>query len=128
MAKRWGLKTEIVVALIAGAVSLATAGFTAYASNKSNDNASKIAILQQQEDRRQKAEQRQKDSLYYTEPLTRSAYQLQSRLFNILQQNSSEFISYTVTTELSRTLSTIQLLLQHNIYVGRKLFIAPHNS
>jgi hypothetical protein len=80
------MKTEILVALVAGVFSLIAAGFAVFTSIKSDKIRSAIAELQIKEKQREEAEQRQKETAYYSEPLARSAYELNNRLHNILHQ------------------------------------------
>lgn len=49
-----------------------------------------IAELQIKEKQREDAEQHQKEMVYYSAPLARSAYALKNRLYNILHQNLIE--------------------------------------
>jgi hypothetical protein len=82
---------ELTVALIAGAVALASAVGTIWSSIRnaehSNANAKAIEQLKIDNDRLKAAAQRQKEISAFSEPLARSAYDLQSRLYNILMQN-----------------------------------------
>ena len=80
------MKTELSVALIAGAISLLTAGGTLWSSFQANVNAADIEKLKIEKERRSAAEQRERETSRYKEPLLRSAYDLQSRLYNILKQ------------------------------------------
>jgi hypothetical protein len=78
------VNTELTVALIAGAVALASAAGTVWSSirnaERSNANAKAIEQLKI-------AAERQKEISAFSEPLARSAYDLQSRFYNILRQN-----------------------------------------
>ena len=77
------MKTALVVALIAGAVSLISAVGTVYSSMsiaaKTDENAKRIRELDLKV-------AREKELSTYSEPLIRSAYDLQSRLYNIINQ------------------------------------------
>lgn len=66
------MKIELIVALVSGAVALATAAGT-IVSNTRNTKA--IELLK-----------REREVFNFREPLARSAYDLQSRLYNILKQ------------------------------------------
>jgi hypothetical protein len=78
------VNTELTVALIAGAVALASAAGTVWSSirnaERSNANAKAIEQLKI-------AAETQKEISAFSEPLARSAYDLQSRFYNILRQN-----------------------------------------
>ena len=76
------MTTEVVVALIAGAVALASATGTIW-------NARAIKQLELNNEQRKASEQREREVSKYREPLIRAANHLQSRLFNILRK---EFI------------------------------------
>jgi hypothetical protein len=84
------MRVELVVALIAGVVALASAGGTVWSSmrnaERSNANANAIEQLRFENERLKVAAQRQKEISSFREPLARSAYDLQSRLYNILRQ------------------------------------------
>jgi hypothetical protein len=84
------MKVELVVALIAGVVALASAAGTIWSSIRnaehSNANAKAIEQLKFENERLKAAAQRQKEISGFSEPLARSAYDLQSRLYNILRQ------------------------------------------
>lgn len=78
------MKTELIVALTSGAVALLVGGIslsgTLQVSQRTTE-LEKFKIEQQQRYESQKEEAR------YKEPLLRAAYDLQSRLYNILKQN-----------------------------------------
>jgi hypothetical protein len=84
------MKVELVVALIAGSVALLSAGGTILSSiwnaRASNANAKAIEQLKIDNDRLKAAAQRQREISNFSEPLARAAYDLQSRLYNILKQ------------------------------------------
>lgn len=80
------MKTELSVALIAGAISLLTAGGTLWSSFRANANAAAIEQLKIENEKRSEAEQRERETSRFREPLLRSAYDLQSRLYNISKQ------------------------------------------
>jgi hypothetical protein len=85
------MKVELVVAIIAGVVALVSAAGTILSSiwNAKNSNANARAIEKLKIDNEQlkAAAQRQREISKFSEPLARAAYDLQSRLYNILKQN-----------------------------------------
>jgi hypothetical protein len=81
------MKTELIVALIAGAVALASAGGTVWSSQRTNSNELAIKRLEIDNEASKAAAQRQNEMSRFSEPLARSAYDLQSRLYNILRQD-----------------------------------------
>jgi len=78
------METAIWVALISAAVALASAIFTLWGQVKLKRLSSEIDNLQQLERERRDAA---KVARRYHEPLARSAYDLQSRLYNMLAKN-----------------------------------------
>jgi len=70
------MKVELVVALIAGVVALLSAGGTIWSAR--------------QIERLKSVEQRRREISRYSEPLARAAYDLQSRIFNILNKGLIE--------------------------------------
>jgi hypothetical protein len=84
----WGraMKTELVIALIAAAVSLIAAGATFVSSRQSGENAKAIAQLQIDNDKLKAAAQREQEMSKLREPLARAAFDLQSRIYNIMRQ------------------------------------------
>ena len=78
------MKTELVVALIAGAFSMISVIGTIWSSiwnaNRSDKNARAIEQLNV-------ASRREQEMSKFREPLARSAYDLQSRLYNILRRD-----------------------------------------
>lgn len=99
------MKVELAVALIAGGVALASAAGTIWSSvwNAKHSDANARAIeelkganekaieqLKIDNERLKAAAERQKEMSNFSEPLARSAYDLQSRLYNILKQNLIE--------------------------------------
>lgn len=85
------MKVELVVAVIAGAVALVSAAGTILSSiwnaRNSNKNAKDIEQLKIDNERFKAAAERQREISNFSEPLARAAYDLQSRLYNILKQN-----------------------------------------
>src|SRR5271166_6422129 len=89
---RWrSMRVELIVALIAGAVALVSAAGTVWSSIRnagySAANARAIELLKIDNERLKAADQRRMEISTFSEPLARSAYDLQSRLYNILKQN-----------------------------------------
>jgi len=95
------MRVELAVALIAGVFSLGAAGLSVWSAHRADANARDIAQLQgenakaikqmQIDDEQLKAATlHQKEISKFSEPLARSAYDLQSRLYNILKQNFIE--------------------------------------
>lgn len=78
------MSIELVIALIAAAVSLASAVFALWGQTRTTRLEAELESLRLAEQRRFEAEQ---TAARYREPLARAAYDLQSRLYNILQQN-----------------------------------------
>ena len=85
------MKTELVVAIIAGVVALGSAAGTIWSSitnaRHADANAKAIEELKIENERMKIAAQREKEISNFREPLARAAYDLQSRLYNILKQN-----------------------------------------
>lgn len=77
------MNTELKVALIAGAVAIASAGIAIWGQFKSAHLAAELNRLQVEEQDRIESE---KTLARYREPLARAAYDLQSRIYNILEQ------------------------------------------
>lgn len=80
------MKTELIVALIAGAFSSASAGTAFVSSWQISANSRAIELLKIENAKAQTAVQRQREMSKFSEPLARSAYDLQSRIYNILEQ------------------------------------------
>ncbi len=85
------MKVEVIVALIAGAVALASAAMAWRNSTHSDKNTRAIAQLQIDNEKVRANAQLRKEISSYSEPLARAAYELQSRLYNILDQDFLEF-------------------------------------
>jgi hypothetical protein len=79
------MKTELLVALIAGAVALASAGISMWNGWHSDANAKAIAALKIDFEKSEAVAKRQREISKFSEPLARSAYDLQSRFYNILK-------------------------------------------
>src|SRR5713226_932481 len=78
------VRTELVVALISAGVALASAGLSVWGQMRSTRLAAEFQRLRLAEQRRIESE---KAAARYREPLARAAYDLQSRFYNILEQN-----------------------------------------
>jgi hypothetical protein len=78
------MRTELIVAIISAAVALASAAFTLWGQVRTTRLAAELESLRLAEQRRFEAE---RTAARYREPLARAAYDLQSRLYNILRQN-----------------------------------------
>lgn len=78
------MKTELIVALIAGGVSLSACALSIWGQLRSEQLSAKLQALTAAEQRRVDSD---KAVARYREPLARAAYDLQSRLYNILEQN-----------------------------------------
>lgn len=88
------MKAELTVAIIAGAIALISAGGTVWSSVRnaehSDANAQAIEQLKISNDRLNAADQKRKATSNFSEPLARSAYDLQSRLYNIIRQGFAD--------------------------------------
>jgi hypothetical protein len=78
------MKTELIVALIAGGVSLSAGALSVWGQHRSARLSASLQALTAAEQRRVDSE---KALARYREPLARAAYDLQSRLYNILEQD-----------------------------------------
>lgn len=85
------METSLIVALIAGGVALVSAAGNVWTSirtaERSSANARLLDELKSERERAHDAAQRQREISKYSEPLARAAYDLQSRLYNILRLN-----------------------------------------
>lgn len=85
------METSLVVALVAGIVALASGAGNIWSSvrntERNNQNAQRIEALRVENENRKNADARRREVSKYSEPLARAAYDLQSRIFNILKQN-----------------------------------------
>jgi hypothetical protein len=81
------MKTELIVALIAGAVALVSAGFTYSSTRRTDLNARAIKQLEIDNEKSKATAQRQYEISRFSEPLARSAYDLQSRIYNIIKHD-----------------------------------------
>jgi hypothetical protein len=84
------MRIELTVALIAGAVALASAGGTIWSSIRNAEHTRAIEQLKIDNEKSKEAASRQREISDLSEPLARSAYDLQSRLYNILKQGLVE--------------------------------------
>ncbi len=84
------MKIELWVAIVTGLVALTTAAGTILSSIRISDrsakNAKDIEQLKIENERTKVADEQQKEMSNYIEPLARSCYDLQSRLYNILKR------------------------------------------
>jgi hypothetical protein len=78
------VRTELLVALVSGAVALSSAALAIWGQFRSARIAAEIEQLRFAEQRRVESE---KAISRYREPLARAAYDLQSRLYNILEHS-----------------------------------------
>lgn len=78
------VQTELLVALLSGAIALGSAALAIYGQFNSTRLANKLENLRLAEQRRLDSE---KVVARYREPLARAAYDFQSRLYNILKQD-----------------------------------------
>lgn len=78
------MRTELIIALISAAVALTSAGIALWGQTRTTRLAAELESLRLAEQRRFEAE---RTVARYREPLARAAYDLQSRLYNILQQH-----------------------------------------
>lgn len=113
------MKTEIAVALIAGAVSLASAGVAFVSSWQTSVNSRAIEQLKIENNKAEVAAQRQREVSKFSEPLARSAYDLQSRIYNIIKRDFM-VVYLTKGKERQRTYAvnnTVYVLAQYFCYV-----------
>lgn len=91
---RWNMRPElivaVIVAVIAAVAAVSAAVITYRGSIKTSENTKAIAQLESEDGRRKEEAQRRKEISNFSEPLARSAYDLQSRIFNILKQGLIE--------------------------------------
>ena len=84
------MEVQLTVALVAAAVASLSAGGTIVTSvwnaSRTNSNARAIKSLEFENENRKAAETRQREISALSEPLSRAAYDLQSKLFNILRR------------------------------------------
>ena len=81
------MDTKLWAAVIAAGVALLSAAGTIWSSLRASANTTAIEKLKLENQRMQEAATRQKEISRFSEPLARSAYDLQSRIYNILKQN-----------------------------------------
>lgn len=81
---------ELIAPIIAGAVSLAAAGASIWSSQRSlakaRDNARDLEQAKFDIEKIKQVAQKQDRIASYSEPLAQAAYDLQSRVFNILEK------------------------------------------
>lgn len=78
------MRMELIIAVISGAVALFSAGIALWGQTRTTRLAAELETLRLADQRRFEAE---RTAARYREPLGRAAYDLQSRLYNILRQN-----------------------------------------
>lgn len=102
------MKVELLVALISGVVALVSAGGTILSSIK-------IEKLKTDNEKRKDVDQKNKEMSGFSEPFARSAYHLQSRLYNIVRQNFIDvFLTHGSDRERSyATNNTVFLIAQY---------------
>jgi hypothetical protein len=109
------MEIQLIVAIIAGAVALLSAAGTVATSvwNASRTNANALAIrkLEFENEHRKVAEVMRRETAALTEPLARSANDLQSRLFNILRGGALNFISHGNERERSYMIDNTAFLI-----------------
>lgn len=85
------MEVQLMVAIVAGAVALTTAAGTIWGTIRNAErtarNARDIEEIKAASAIQQAAEARQGEISRYSEPLARAAYDLQSRIYNLLRQN-----------------------------------------
>ena len=111
------MRTELVIALISAVVALASAGLTLWGQARTTRLEAELQSLSLAEQRRFEAE---RTTARYREPLARAAYDLQSRLYNILQQNLL-VVYYEGGDERERTWWTIPPFWWPSTSRGRRL-------
>lgn len=88
------METAVVVALVAATASVVVALFSSWvsftSSSQSNRNQREIELLKIDADKAKAAAQRAKEISAYSEPLARADYDLQSRIYNIVQNRFAE--------------------------------------
>lgn len=88
------MNVELLVALIAGAIALATACMSVvsaiYTSRRTSENELALEKVKQDFETARRTEDQQRQVSTVSEPLARSAYDLQSRLYNILKQGFAQ--------------------------------------
>ena len=85
------METALIVAFVAGGIAAASALGNIWSSlrntERNNQNARRIEALRLEHENRKNADAKRREVSKYSEPLARAAYDLQSRMFNILKQN-----------------------------------------
>jgi hypothetical protein len=91
------VEAQLTVAIIAGAVALLSAagtiGTSVWNASRTNSNARAIKGLELENERRKEANIRESEISVLREPLARAAYDLQSRLYNMLKRGVLTFIA-----------------------------------
>ena len=81
------MEVPVIAAIIAGLVSLVSAAGTLWSSARTNANANAIKLLEIESDRQNPLLSAKSEISNFSEPLPRSAYDLQSRLYNSMRRN-----------------------------------------
>jgi hypothetical protein len=79
------METALAAALVSGCVALVSAGVTFWNARRTVEQDLRIEKLKQEYDRTKEEHREQRELSRYREPLVRSAYDLQSRIYNILE-------------------------------------------
>lgn len=105
------METHLVVAIIAAIVALSSAAVTIWGQLKSTRLSAELEALRAAEQRRAEAE---KTISRYREPLARAAYDLQSRLFNIIKKDLTDFLKNGTEREQAYIIdNTVFLIAQY---------------
>jgi hypothetical protein len=113
------MKTELVVALIAGVVALTSATGTIWSTlrsaEKTSENAKAIEQLKIEATQLEAKTRRQTEISKLSEPYARSAYDLQSRIYNIMKQNlvNVYLVAGTKREQIYVTNNTVYLVAQY---------------
>jgi hypothetical protein len=113
------MRIELVVAIVAGAFSLVTAGFTYYSARQADANKTQIEELKYAYEKEKTSAEKQEAMSKFSEPLARASYDLQSRIYNILRQG---LVDIYLTHGNDRTKNyvinnTLYLIAQYFCYV-----------
>lgn len=112
------MDVKLVVAVIAGSVALLSAFGTIASSiwiaGRTNSNARAIKNLEFENEQRRAADLRQKEISAFSEPLSRAAYDLQSRIYNVLRGGVLGFLTHGNDRERSYVVeNTVFLIAQY---------------
>lgn len=98
----------LIVALISGGVALVSAAVSVWGGTRTTRLSAQLKDVQRAEARRA---EREKTTARYREPLARAAYDLQSRLYNILEQNLLSYVHTGDDRERSYVVDNTAFLL-----------------